>query len=147
MSEYDPEFELWSEIRDIYRTALKRLNARLAVENITFPQYSVLLALGRNGPMQMSILGEHMLVAPANVTGLIDRIEAKGYVRRRRDPNDRRLWVIELTEDGARVYSSISSRFRQYARGLGSSLSPVELATAIASLDKVRRRVKEPAEL
>ncbi|MGP8125177.1 MAG: MarR family winged helix-turn-helix transcriptional regulator [Nitrososphaerales archaeon] len=144
---YDPEFELWSEIRDIYRTALKRLNARLAVENMTFPQYNVLLALGRNGPMQMSTLGEHMLVAPANVTGLIDRIEAKGFVRRRRDPHDRRLWVIELTEDGAKVYRTISSRFRQYARGLGSSLSPGELAAAVASLDKVRRRVKEPAEL
>ena len=147
MSKYDPEFELWSEIRDIYRTALKRLNARLAVENITFPQYNVLLALGRNGSMQMSLLGEHMLVAPANVTGLIDRIEAKGYVRRRRDPHDRRLWVIELTEEGARVYRNISSRFREYARGLGSSLSPQELAAAVASLDKVRRRVKEPAEL
>ena len=147
MSKYDPEFELWSEIRDIYRTALKRLNARLAVENITFPQYNVLLALGRNGPMQMSTLGEHMLVAPANVTGLIDRIEAKGYVRRRRDPNDRRLWVIEPTEEGTRVYRNISTRFKQYARGLGSSLSREELAAAIASLDKVRRRVKEPAEL
>jgi len=147
MSGYDPGFELWSEIRDIYRTALKRLNARLAVENITFPQYNVLLALGRNGPMQMSTLGEHMLVAPANVTGLIDRIEAKGYVRRRRDPNDRRLWVIELTQEGVRVYKSISTRFRQYARGLGLSLPPGELAAAIASLDKVRKRVKEPAEL
>jgi DNA-binding MarR family transcriptional regulator len=147
LPKYDPEFELWSMIRDIYRTALKKLNARLAVENITFPQYNVLLALGRNGPMQMNALGEHMLVAPANVTGLIDRIEAKGYVRRRRDPDDRRLWVIELTENGANVYNNISSRFRQYARGLGSSLSPDELANAIASLDKVRKRVKEPAEL
>ena len=147
MSKYDPELELWSEIRDIYRTALKRLNARLAAEKMTFPQYNVLLTLGRNGPMQMNSLGEHMLVAPANVTGLIDRIETKGYVRRRRDPNDRRLWVIELTEDGAKVYKGISSRFRQYARGLGSSLSPDELAATIASLDKVRKRVKEPAEL
>jgi DNA-binding MarR family transcriptional regulator len=147
LSKYDPESELWSEIRDIYRTALKRLNARLATEKMTFPQYNVLLTLGRNGPMQMNSLGEQMLVAPANVTGLIDRIEAKGYVRRRRDPNDRRLWVIELTEEGARVYKSISSRFKQYARGPGSSLPPKELAATIASLDKVRQRVKEPAEL
>jgi DNA-binding MarR family transcriptional regulator len=88
-----------------------------------------------------------MLVAPANVTGLIDRIEAKGYVRRRRDPHDRRLWVIELTEDGTKVYRNISSRFRQYARGLGSALSPEELKAAVTSLDKVRKRVKEPAEL
>lgn len=147
MSSADPGLELWNEIRDIYRTALKRLNAKLASERITFSQYSVLLALGRSGPMQMNELGEHMLVAPANVTGLVDRVERKGYVRRRRDPEDRRLWVIELTDSGARVYKSISSRFRQYAGGLGSSLSPEELAATISALAKVKERVKEPAEL
>jgi len=147
MSSSDTEFELWSEIRDIYRAALKKLNARLAEKNMTFPQYNVLLALGRNGPMKMSTLGDHMLVAPANVTGLIDRIEAKGYVRRVRDPDDRRLWVIELTDEGSQLFREVSTRFRKYVRGLGSSLSPRELASAVASLDKVRKRVREPAGL
>ena len=147
MSSSDSEFELWSEIRDIYRAALKKLNARLAEKNMTFPQYNVLLALGRNGPMKMSALGDHMLVAPANVTGLIDRIEAKGYVRRVRDPDDRRLWVIELTDEGSDLFREVSSSFRKYVGGLGSSLSPRELAAAVASLDKVRKRVREPARL
>jgi len=74
----DSDFELWQNIRDIYRAALKRLNAKLRKERITFSQYSVLLALSRNGPMQMNKLSEHMLVAPANVTGLVDRMERKG---------------------------------------------------------------------
>lgn len=147
VSNRDPGFELWSEIRDIYRAALKRLNAKLASEGITFSQYSVLLALGREGPMQMSQLGEHMLVAPANVTGLVDRVEAKGYVRRRADPKDRRRWVIELTDNGERLYRGISSRFQQYAGGLSSDLTPAELQATVAALSKVKRRVREPAEL
>jgi DNA-binding MarR family transcriptional regulator len=143
----DSEIELWQSIRTIYREVLKRLNARLRKERITFSQYSVLLALSRNGPMQMSKLGEHMLVAPANVTGLVDRMEKKGYVRRMRDEKDRRLYVIEATGKGSQIFTSISGRFRQYAGSLGSTLTSTELDSTLAALRKVRAEMKEPAEL
>ena len=141
------ELELWQNIRNIYRTVLKRLNARLQKESITFSQYSVLLALSRNGPMQMSKLGEHMLVAPANVTGLIDRMENKGYVRRRKDKNDRRLYLIEQTEEGERIFRHISGRFRQYAGSLGSTLTARELDSALLALRKVTAELEERKEL
>lgn len=144
-SDSDPE--LWQSIRTIYRAMLKRLNARLRKERITFSQYSVLLALSRNGPMQMSKLGEHMLVAPANVTGLVDRMEKKGYVTRKRDEKDRRLYVIEETADGSRIFKRISGRFRQYAGSLGLTLTPEELASTLASLRKVMAELEELGEL
>lgn len=143
----DSDFELWQNIRDIYRVALKRLNARLRKERITFSQYSVLLALSRSGPVQMNKLSEHMLVAPANVTGLVDRMERKGYVRRKRNEKDRRLYMIEETEKGSRIFKSISSRFRQYAGNLGSTLTQEERVSTLAALRKVRMEVEKPAEL
>ena len=139
--------ELWQSIRTIYRAALKRLNSRLAREKITFSQYSVLLALSRNGPMQMNRLSEHMLVAPANVTGLVDRMAKKGYVRRKRDSSDRRLFVIEQTETGARVFKSISGRFSQYAKGLALDLTNEELEVTLNALKKVTQRVEAKAEI
>ncbi len=143
----DSDFELWQNIRDIYRVALKRLNARLRKERITFSQYSVLLALSRSGPMQMNKLSEHMLVAPANVTGLVDRMERKGYVRRKRDERDRRLYMIEETERGSRIFKSISRRFRQYTGNLGSTLTREERDSTLAALRKVRMEVEKPAEI
>ena len=142
-----PGLELWQTIRTIYRAALKKLNARLVKEHITFPQYNVLLAISREGPMPMSTLSEHMLVAPANVTGLVDRMESKGYVRRRRDPRDRRLYLIEFTPAGARLFKNISTRFTQYAASLSSDLSSDELTAALAALGKVRDRVTEKVEI
>ena len=139
--------ELWQAIRDIYRTALKRLNARLEKERITFPQYNVLLEISRSGPLPMSRLGDRMLVAPANVTGLIDRMESKGYARRVRDPKDRRLLVVEMTPEGRRVFRGISSRFREYTGSLGSELSKEELAAALAALKRIRSRVERTPEL
>jgi MarR family 2-MHQ and catechol resistance regulon transcriptional repressor len=143
----DSDFELWQNIRDIYRAALKRLNAKLRKEKITFSQYSVLLALSRKGPMQMSKLGVHMLVAPANVTGLVDRMEKKGYVRRRKDEKDRRLYVIEATGKGSRIFKSISSKFRQYTGNLGSTLTLKERESTLVALRKVRIEVEKPAEI
>jgi MarR family 2-MHQ and catechol resistance regulon transcriptional repressor len=143
----DSDVELWQSIRDIYRAALKRLNAKLRKERITFSQYNVLLALSRKGPMQMNKLSENMLVAPANVTGLVDRMEKKGYVRRRRDERDRRLYVIEATEKGTRIFTGISNRFRQYTGNLGSTLTHEERDSTLAALRKVRMEVEKPAEL
>jgi DNA-binding MarR family transcriptional regulator len=73
--------------------------------------------------------------------------DARGYVVRKKGLQDRRLYVIEITDQGLRVYKRISSRFRRYARGLGSSLSADELERTIASLAKVRKRVDEMTEL
>ena len=141
------DIELWQSIRSIYRTVLRRLNSRLLKEGITFPQYNVLLVLSQKGPMPMNRLGEFMLVAPANVTGLVDRMEKKGYVRRGRDKKDRRLYVIEQTEKGSRIFSSISGRFRHYAGSLGSTLTHDEFESTLASLRKVLAEVEEMAEL
>jgi DNA-binding MarR family transcriptional regulator len=146
-SAQDQHAELWRLIRTIYRAALKKLNARLAIEKITFSQYSVLLALARNGPMQMSKLSEHMLVAPANTTGLVDRMERKGYVRRRRDPKDRRLYVVEPTKRGKATFELISGRFLAFVGSLGEGLEDAELASTLAALRKVVAKVEKTPEI
>lgn len=143
----DSDLELWQSIRTLYRTVLKRLNTRLRSEKITFSQYNILLELSRKGPMQMNKLSENMLVAPANVTGLVDRMERKGYVRRRRDQKDRRLYVIEVTQSGSRIFKRISSRFRRYAGSLGLAITPDELNFTLAALRKVIAESEKNAEL
>lgn len=51
--------------------------------------------IARLGPLTASQIAEHVGLAPASVTGLIDRLEAKRLVRRARDPNDRRRVIVE----------------------------------------------------
>ena len=138
----DSGTELWRSVRGIYRTVLRRLNARLDEEQITFPQYNVLLEISRNGPLPMRRLGDLMLVAPANVTGLVDRMERKGYVIRKRDKADRRLYLIEMTSEGGRKFKGISIRFRQYTRSLGSGLTEGELADTLSALRKIMKKAE-----
>lgn len=137
----DLPVELWQNISTIYRTAIKRLNNRLSGERMTFSQWSILRALGKFGPMPMSRLSEHMLVAPANITGLVDRLEKKGYVERKREERDRRLFMIELTENGQRIQEAITKQFQAYVRRVFSSLSDKEREVLLRLLSQVRSNI------
>jgi DNA-binding MarR family transcriptional regulator len=57
--------------------------------------------LDRNGPMTPSEIGSQTGLAPASVTGLVGRLEAKGFVTRRPDPADARRVIVELRPDSA----------------------------------------------
>lgn len=79
---------------DIYS---KGLNKKYQVSQ---PQVSCILALNEYGPLSLSKLAQYILVKPSTVTGIIDRLEQKGLVRRQRNLADRRVITIELTDAG-----------------------------------------------
>lgn len=59
--------------------------------------------LARHGPMTAGRLAELTGLSTAAVTALIDRLEARGYARRRRDPEDRRKVYVEVELEPARA--------------------------------------------
>ena len=58
--------------------------------------------LGTRGPLTAGQLAESMRLTSGAVTGLIDRLEAAGFVRRVRDRGDRRRVIVELSDEVAR---------------------------------------------
>ncbi len=67
---------------------------------LTHPQYLVMLALWERGPHSVRALGEALRLEPATLSPLLKRLEALGYVRRGRDPQDDRALRVELTDSG-----------------------------------------------
>src|ERR1700716_1714444 len=61
-------------------------------------------------PISMRELAERLKSDPSNVTGLIDRLEARGLVERRPDSNDRRIKGLALTAAGARLRERLFAR-------------------------------------
>lgn len=76
--------------------------------DLTMPQLKVLLLLGRHGSAPVSWLATRMDVSPPNITGILDRLEQRGWVRRMSDPQDRRVVRIMLTADGDRLLHELS---------------------------------------
>lgn len=71
--------------------------------------------LERLGPLTAGDLARHSGLAPASVSGLIDRLERKGFVRRVRDEGDRRRVIVEI--DPGRV-EAFAALFADFVRGL-----------------------------
>jgi DNA-binding MarR family transcriptional regulator len=69
-------------------------------------------------PISMRELAKRLRADPSNVTGLIDRLEARGLVERRPDPHDRRIKGLALTPAGARLRQRLLARLYSAPRSL-----------------------------
>jgi len=74
---------------------------------LTGPQSVVLRLLLNNGSMSSAGLSRLMYVTPSNMTGIIDRLEKKGFIKRKRREGDRRVTLIILTDAGKVLSESI----------------------------------------
>ncbi|GAA2153954.1 MarR family transcriptional regulator [Kitasatospora kazusensis] len=70
-----------------------------AARSLTGAQAKV-LALLRRGPMPMRHIAQTLSCEPSNITGIVDRLEARGFVTRQADPQDRRVKLVAATEAG-----------------------------------------------
>ncbi|MEU0382923.1 MarR family winged helix-turn-helix transcriptional regulator [Streptomyces chartreusis] len=76
-------------------------------------------------PLPMRRLAQRLKCEPSNVTGIVDRLEARGLVERRPDPADRRVKVAAATSEGRRVARSLRESLR-FAREPLAGLSEEE---------------------
>lgn len=74
---------------------------------VTGPQSAVLRKLIKNGSLSSADLSRNLFVTPSNITGIIDRLEIKGLVKRVRKKTDRRVVHITLTAAGKKLGLSL----------------------------------------
>jgi DNA-binding MarR family transcriptional regulator len=75
-------------------------------------------------PISMRELAKRLRSDPSNVTGLIDRLEARGLVERRPDPTDRRIKGLALTSAGAELRERLFARMYSAPRSLAELSQP-----------------------
>jgi DNA-binding MarR family transcriptional regulator len=89
---------------------------------------NVLTLLDVNGPMPMSRLAEALDVSVASATGIVGRMEERGFVERRHDVADRRVVLVTATDAAADVFRDIDQHRRDGLRRLLGRLSDDEIA-------------------
>lgn len=70
---------------------------------ITGPQLWALKTISTEGSLSLGELSKKMYLHPSTITGLVDRLEKKGYVLRDRGQKDRRVVKVQLTAQGKKV--------------------------------------------
>lgn len=99
---------------------LARVDPRLAGAGLTPTQLGVLEAILHKGPLTQRELTRKVLTSAGNMTDVVDKLEARGLVRRTRSPRDRRIVPVELTHAG-RVL--IEGLFPDHARDIAEAMS------------------------
>jgi DNA-binding MarR family transcriptional regulator len=90
-------------IHRLDRVARRRSEVALAPMGLRPRQAVALMILRDHGPLTQAVLGEALRLDPANVVGLLNELEGSGLLDRRRDPEDRRRHIVELTADGGQA--------------------------------------------
>src|SRR3954447_18952696 len=91
------------------------------------------------GRSQQALSGQLGLL-PSRVVAYVDELEDRGYVERRRNPDDRRLHAIHLTASGKKVMSKIGELGRQHERLMTSGLDTEQRDTLRQLLTTIAER-------
>jgi DNA-binding MarR family transcriptional regulator len=85
---------------------LQRAFSESGVE-VTPIQAMLLFFLQKNDGSSLTQISQGLMLENPTVTGLIDRLEKSGYVKRSDHPNDRRVYLVHLTEKGNKVAKKV----------------------------------------
>jgi MarR family transcriptional regulator, organic hydroperoxide resistance regulator len=110
----DPATEAWSLALDIVFSERPPRVPSVAAEFDLSPMgLKLLYTIEPGAEAAMSALAETLFCDASNVTGIVDRLEARGLIERRDHPRDRRVKLIALTDDGVAVRSRIRERLHE----------------------------------
>jgi MarR family 2-MHQ and catechol resistance regulon transcriptional repressor len=110
---------------------------RLLSQGLTGTQLGVLEAILHRGAMSHRELGRKVLSSPANITDVVDKLEARGLVARVRHASDRRQILVELTGCGR---SLIEAAFPPHARAIAAAIGALD-DDELAQLDRLLRKL------
>lgn len=108
------------------------------LNKLTGPQFELLMAIHRKGTVSPSELSDLILVTPANITGMIARLQKFGLVDRRRLASDRRCLKIGLTPLGHEKIEAIIPVWQKAANEYFSTFPAEDRHTLTFLLNKLR---------
>lgn len=98
-----PEMQAMMGVYALYWKLEESFNS-LEIE-LTHQECHMLIKLDQ--PKRMGVLASDMLTVPSTITSTADALEASGYLSRQRDPEDRRAWLLVLTDKGLEMRQAL----------------------------------------
>lgn len=124
------ESEIRSQLRESFDT--------------TLPRFDVMAQLYRYGEgLRMGEISKLLMVTGGNITGIIDQLTHENLVKRVVDPNDRRAFIVKLTQKGVRHFEQMATVHHTWVESLLDGLTPDEQADLHDLLKKLRHSLEE----
>ena len=130
-------------LAECYQAFAAYSGAHVRALGLTAGQFDILATLGNTPGMTCRELGEKTLITKGTLTGVLDRMEASGLIRRGGSDADRRQVFVALTPQGTRVFERAFPTHINHLRPAFNALSPRELDQATALLSKLRDALRD----
>jgi DNA-binding MarR family transcriptional regulator len=124
-------------IARLARASGARLGRELDGVGLRRREFAVLDQLAEAGPVSQLGLGQALHIHPSNLVALLDGLEARGLIRRPRDPGDRRRYLLELSPKGRLALDRAAGAAGEIERELLAPLAPGERRQLKALLERV----------
>ena len=105
---------------------VRRTSARMFPDQPGLPHLLVLSCVARQGPLSQRQVAERLRLDAGDLVGIVDALERAGHVLRRRDPEDRRRYALDATEDGRLFLGACLDNRARLDDALFAPLSPDE---------------------
>lgn len=117
--------------------------AHLRSLGLTPPQFDIVATLGNTPGMTASELGEKTLITKGTLTGVVDRLSARGWVERVAHERDGRCQIVRLTRAGEALFAKVFPAHLAHMSTCFAGVTATDHAnwqTALRSLEQVLRK-------
>jgi DNA-binding MarR family transcriptional regulator len=135
-----PETRLWLRMLSTTKLITNEIRRRLRAEfGATLPQFDLLAQLYREREgLRLGELSKRTMVTNGNVTGLVERLEADGYVERVTPNADRRVTVARLTPAGVDFFTGMAEAHERWLREIMADVDPDMVASLWTEIGAVK---------
>jgi DNA-binding MarR family transcriptional regulator len=147
-----PFLSVLRELVQCYQAFERYSAAHIRTLELTPPQFDVVATLGNTKGMTFRELGERTLITKGTLTGVVDRLEAKGIVTRQDCPADGRSTIVHLTRQGEKIFDQAFPAHISHLREAFGQVCEKELSALEHGLSILRKALlaaadnqKEPA--
>jgi DNA-binding MarR family transcriptional regulator len=127
----------------IHRCMRRFFESQMKKYDITPPQFEVLVILWKDDGLVLSDLGRRLCRDGPTITGIIDRLERKNLLDRKRNTRDRRVIQVYLTEKAWEIKDSLMKMQQEAGANITGNFSDQDIKTLEELLHKVLINVEE----
>jgi MarR family transcriptional regulator, transcriptional regulator for hemolysin len=129
------------ELGETSRMLRRQFNRHAAAVGATSAQWRAMFRLSREPGMKQVELADRLDVEPITAGRTVDRLEEAGLVERRRDPVDRRVWRLYLTDRADPMIERLKIVAEEVLAGALEGISKDEIAALRGILERIRENV------
>jgi len=129
---------LVKELVQTYQAFEAHSAAHIKDMGLTTTQFDIVATLGNQPPMTCKELGEKTLISKGTMTGVLERLEAKGLIEKLMNVEDGRSYKIGLSKAGDKLFRTVFPEHVEYLSKAFGKLSKKDLEQAVTVLKQVK---------